>query len=445
MRALGYFRIDSAEQVEDCEKSFWNYCEAHNHQTIETFVDTTSETCSSYPEYEKLIEYIRQSGSAFLVVIPDATHIGENLEAVIRTFLHMESAGAKIVCQDEDMPDPIQGALSILGVGGVSKARSGRVREAMQDKAMQGKSLGRPPFGYRNGEDGTLSIVPEEASVVQLIFRLYTRDEMGMRLIVQHLNEREITTRRGGKWSVVSIREILRNTVYMGTYTRFGLRLPRSHEPIIDPKIFRKARDIARSRKPFGRVSRAMPFLLSGLVFCDYCGNKMMGVTRHQRWKNKSGGRKRNTYRYYQCQSRNNQSVCGYHTWREADLEGAVLAQIPMAAQAKQFRKASGSSRDLSSEEELGRIWEERAAAAERRFTQAIRKVASGAAKTDLLQRALTDLDNARAGAQRIHPPAEMDETLQKWDEIEFDEKRDFLLTHVGRIDVKDHMATVVL
>ena len=67
----------------------------------------------------------------------------------------------------------------------------------------------------------------------------------------------------------------------------------------------------------------AEPYLLSGIAFCDYCGNKMMGVTRHQRWTNKNGDRNRKTYRYYQCQSRNNQSVCGYHTWREADLEGA--------------------------------------------------------------------------------------------------------------------------
>ena len=33
-------------------------------------------------------------------------------------------------------------------------------------------------------------------------------------------------------------------------------------------------------------------------------------------------------YRYYQCQSRTNQSRCSYHTWRSTVLEEMVVAQI---------------------------------------------------------------------------------------------------------------------
>ena len=301
------------------------------HQPVELFGDLEAPDDREQSAYERLLGYIRDSEMEFLVTVPDASHLGNDLEAVARAFLALENMGCKVACQDDDLPDPLQNALIALGPAGASRTRSEKIRMSMQNRALRGKGMGRPPFGYRNGEDGTLEIVKGEAPVVELIFRLYTRDRMGMRLIVQHLNERGITTRRGGNWNVVSIRDILKNTVYIGTYTRFGLRLPGSHEAIIPREIFREAQDIVRERRPIGRVSQSEPYLLSGIAFCESCGNKMMGVTRRQLWRNKDGNRSRATYRYYQCQSRNNQSVCGYHTWREADLEGAVLAQIPLA------------------------------------------------------------------------------------------------------------------
>lgn len=452
MRALGYFRLDAISQVEgrvktvaDFNHEFETYCDLYLHQPVKTFGDLNAESDGIYPQYAELVEYIKQSGSNFLVTVPDSSHLGSDIETVTRSFLEIENAGAKVSCQDEDMPDPLQNALSMLGVTGISRTRSGKIRESMQEQAMRGKGLGRPPFGYRYLDDGVYEVVRDEAAVVELIYRLYTQDRMGMRLIVQHLNERGITTRRGGRWSVVSVRDILKNPVYIGTYTRFGLRLPRSHEPIIDTATFRAARDIVESRRPRGRVSRAEPYLLSGIAFCDYCGNKMMGVTRHQRWTNKNGNRNRKTYRYYQCQSRNNQSVCGYHTWREADLEGAVLTQIPMAIKAKQMDRLDADSRNGNVDEPLKAIWEERVKNAERRFLQAMRKTASGAADTDHLEEALGELDVARKGAERSENSVDVDDVLREWEELSFVNKRDFLITHVAKVEVSDHMARVIV
>ena len=453
MRAIGYFRADAPTQtngksksLEDFETDFQDYCDLNVHQPVKTFGDAEVSDDGKYVKYDEMLSYIRESSSDFLVAVPDAGHLGADLESVARTFLEVEDTGCKVSCQDDDLPDPLQNALRALGAPGVSKTRSGKIRESMQERALWGKALGRPPFGYRNGEDGKLEVVKDEAAVVELIYRLYTKDDMGMRLIAQHLNERGIETRRGGRWSVVSIRDILKNPVYIGTYTRFGLRLPGSHEAIIERSTFRAARDIASERRPRGRVSRAEPYLLSGIAFCDYCGNRMMGVTRRQMWRNRDGNRNRKTYRYYQCQSRNNQSVCGYHTWREADLEGAVLAQIPLAVKARRLdRLDSNGSGDSDADNPLRAIWQERVANAERRFVQAMRKTASGGAKTDLLAQAVSELDGARDGAKRAETPADVDETLRGWDGMSFTERRDFLLTTVAKVEVSDHMARVVV
>ena len=448
MRAIGYFRADAitytigpGKSSLDFRDEFAEYCEVNLHQQIKTFGDLNASGDGRYPQFDQMIEFIKESQSNFLVVIPDSSHIGNDLESVARMFIYLENNGAKVTCEDEDFPAPLQNAFHILGVTGISKTRSAKIKESMQDRALKGQGLGRPPYGYRNGDSGTLEIVKDETAVVELIFRLYTKEDMGLRLIAQHLNERDIQTRRGGKWNVVSIRDMLKNAVYMGTYTRFGLRLPRSHEPIIPAATFREAQDITRSRRPVGRVSRAEPFLLSGLVYCGYCDNKMMGVTRRQSWRNKDGKRHRGVYRYYQCQSRNNQSVCGYHTWRARLLEGTIVPQLGLALQAKQ--NDTPISRNGNQKPELEAVWEERVKNAERRFIHMMRKTARGAAKVDELAEYLTELDDTRASAKKVTSPEAYDKVLSRWDELPFDQQRDFLLTHVARIVVRDEMARV--
>ena len=106
-----------------------------------------------------------------------------------------------------------------------------RVKEAMKARAMKGEGLGRPPFGYRIGAGRRFEVVPEEAATVELIYGLYLEQNLGLRLITRYLNERGIKTRRGGMWNIIGIRDILRNHTYIGTYSRFGVRVPGSYHP----------------------------------------------------------------------------------------------------------------------------------------------------------------------------------------------------------------------
>jgi len=49
-----------------------------------------------------------------------------------------------------------------------------------------------------------------------------------------------------------------------------------------------------------------------------------LGVSRRQQWTTKAGEKKTGSYRYYQCESRTNQSACAYNTQRAAELEARV-------------------------------------------------------------------------------------------------------------------------
>ncbi len=443
MRAIGLFETSERDlrTPQEFESAFIDYCALKMHQPMTTFHGGLG----SEPAYGRLLDYMRSSGSEFLVVVPDATHLGADLEAVTRKLVELDSLGAVVACSDEERPEPLQNALQTLGVRGVSQTLSESISESMRAKAIEGQALGRPSYGYRIGRDGHLVVVPDEAEVVRRTYRLYTEEGLGVRLIAQRLNDEGTRTRRGGAWSLAAIHDLLRNPSYIGTSTRFGVRRPRAHPAIVTPETFRAAQDIARKRRPFRRAARRQPFLLSGLARCGYCGNRMMGVTRKRSWKRRDGQRVRAVYRYYQCQSRSNEGRCAYHTWREPILEDAVITELRDALRSRIPQAASdaGSSETRSSEREEPR--RRMADNAERRFLTAIRRAAQGELSTVALGEYLKDLDAARAALESTGRPCAYTGSVEEWDAMNAESRRAFLVENVRTVTVKDDGVAVAV
>ncbi len=446
MRAIGYFRLvneDDKQQGERLREDFQLYCERYLHQPVAIFGDEDvnpnggDDGRHRLPEYTRMLEYILNQKSNFLVVLPDTTHLGSGLEEVVRMVIEIEATGCKVTCDDDDLPDPLQNALNMVEATGVSKMRSERIKESMRKRAILGKGLGKPPYGYRNVPNSALEVVEEEAAIVRLIYDKYTGEGLGLRLIAQYLNEQGLKTRRGGRWNMVTLRDILRNPTYTGTYTRFGLRLPKVHEAIISAQIFRAAQDQTKSRRPSSRSANAEPFLLSGLAYCGYCDNRMMGVTRRQSWRRKNGQSARGVYRYYQCQTRNNQSLCGYHTWRAPALEAAALSQLRdvIDSTASVNGKHVGVAQRSNS---VQAMWDKRVKNAERRFLLNLKRAARGEFGLGAVQEHLKQLDKARINAVKWDRQWNVEETLLRWDALAFEEQQAFLMMHISKIVVHD-------
>ena len=439
LRAIGYFKLTCNENhsLEEMERQFVNYCTLNMHQPTERFISNVKNGEKDNSLFQQMVDYIRTSSSEFLIVIPDATHIGKDLESVARSIVELDQIGCKVSCYNEEFPDPLQNAFQTLGIKGISRTRSQRIKESMRARALQGQALGKPLYGYQISPNGNLEIIPEESKVVELIFRLYISDGLGLRLIVQHLNDREIPTKRGGMWNIVSIRDILKNIAYTGTYTRLGVRRPKVHEPIISSETFRAAQDQTKSRRPIGRVVYSKPFLLSGMIFCNSCGNKMMGVTRRQSWKKKDGRRSKQIYRYYQCQSRNNRSVCNYHTWKESVLEGTVFAQLKILLESKNLQFSSSSNIENDSYKKSIALKKTAVQHAEKRFVQAMKRTANGNLSIKILSEYIKELDTAKH-AMNGTAILDITETISNWDSLDIDTKKTFLSGHVSKISVGD-------
>ena len=437
MRALGYCRPDASDiEAERFDALFGEFCDANLHQPLQTFVDLGGGT----EQFASLLEFIRRSGSEFLAVVPDARHLGQDLEAVARSLIDIESTGSTVTCMDGEFPDPVQNAFQRLGIKGVSRTRSMRVSEAMRRRASQGKALGRPLFGYRIGDDGTLQVVPEQAAVVELIYRLYTSDGLGYRLIVQHLNERGITTRRGSPWNVVTVRTCCEIPSIPGPTTGLACGSPGSTRRSSRRRYTGRPRTgCAPAGRSDGYRDRSR-FLLSGLVTCARCGNNMMGVTRRQKWKRKDGRRSSGVYRYYQCQSRQNQGRCEYLTWRASLLESTVLSQLKDKIARSLLEAKLDAEKSSDRLAQARRRRGERVEAAERRLVSALRRVARAEIPLYLIGDYLKELDSLRrqaAQGDEAGPSGALDR-LRAEPAPAFEELRSLIEDNVERILVRD-------
>ncbi|MGQ9572513.1 MAG: recombinase family protein [Dehalococcoidia bacterium] len=338
MRAVGYFRETGGKQsLAEQSRAFLDFCRENGYEAVATFLDSTA-AGGEGAGYRQLVDLLKQQpGRGFtVVVISSLASLGRELREMARRYFQLASLGVQMMSL-EDSADPGSTLLSLWGEK-KDEQLGQKVQAAMRRKAVKGEVLGRPPFGYRVGPRRRLEVVPEEAAVVRYIFRLYLRDGLGIRLIARRLNEEGVRTHRNGLWSMVTVRDILRNRSYLGTYSRFGVRVPASHPALISGDDFRRVQERLNSRRRERGKRRVSLFLLSGLAYCGYCGNKMIGVSRRQRWQRRDGSEKWAEYRYYQCESRTNRSLCDYHTRRAGDLEEevrqALLGGEPLAVPA---------------------------------------------------------------------------------------------------------------
>jgi hypothetical protein len=337
-----------------------------------------------------------------------------------------------------------------------------RVRAAMRKKAVKGEALGRPPYGYRVGPRGRLQVVPEEGSVLRYIFRLYLKDGLGIRRIARRLNEEEIRTRRGSLWSMVTVRDLLRNRAYLGTYSRFGVRVPASHPPLISPEDFRRVQERLDQRRPKSSGRQATRFLLSGLAYCGYCENKMIGVTRRQSWRRRSDGEMRSAlYRYYQCESRTNRSLCDYHTRRAEALEEEVRrALLDSPAQAA----AAAEKAEEPTIEVQGKQLRDRMRRLDRRLEQFLDAAASGRLNGERLRSLSVEVASQRLTTEealaerqrraqmrateaerRQHQRDALARCREQWDQLTFPERYELLRQLLERIVVRDEGIQVSL
>ena len=192
-------------------------------------------------------------------------------------------------------------------------------------------------LGYTKGSDGLPEIVPEEAVVVRLIYRLFLYGKTPS-AIASYLTDEDIRTPSGKTvWRASVVESILTNEKYKGDallQKKFTVdfltkkqkvnegEVPQyyvanSHPAIIEPELFDLVQYEMKRRKADGRwTSCTHPF--SGKIFCGECG----GVYGSKVWHSNT------PYRavVWQCNEKHRGQHCTTTHFTEREMQSAFLA-----------------------------------------------------------------------------------------------------------------------
>lgn len=236
---------------------------------------------------------------------------------------------------------------------------SAEVVRGMTQKALQGGYQGSIAYGYIREKDDIPIVNQTEATIVKLIFDIFSRDGYGIATTARYLNEKGIKTRKGKLWDSCKVKYILSNPIYIGK-VRWNYKNPKGntsykpeeewiivdgkHEPIISNEQFNFVQQKIKECSKPGIKGVKLPHkhYLSGILKCAACGGNL---NYRSAWKGRAP--------YFVC--RNNQAgTCKCSQYTKVDkLESQFLIAFKDAIDNQLYKVEFEKPLDFSQAEYL--------------------------------------------------------------------------------------------
>jgi DNA invertase Pin-like site-specific DNA recombinase len=153
-----------------------------------------------------------------------------------------------------------------------------RVRRAMRQIAEQGRynGGGRRPFGFQRDR---VTLDESEAALLREAARRVLAGD-SLRGICTEWNGKEIRTSTGQEWVNTVLRRTLLSPRIAGFREHDGQLIPAVWPAILDRKTWEALRAILTDPARVTTKGAPARFLLTGLIYCGKCGNRMFGHRR---------------------------------------------------------------------------------------------------------------------------------------------------------------------
>ena len=321
----------------------------------------TGTSARKRPEFLRMIRLCKQK-KIDIILTKSISRFARNTVDCLNYIRALRELGIAVIFEKENINTlEADSEILITMLGAFAQAESesisANVRWGKRQAMREGKAIIQYDrlYAYQKGEDGKPQIIPDQAEVVQSIYKQYLAGA-SLRMIKDRLEAEQIPNAAGNaRWTITAVRSILSNEKYCGDVLlqksfvsdcinrkviRNTGQLPmylvqNHHEGIVDRKTFHAVQaEMARrnagkspSKKnaSTGMTSYASKYALSERLVCGECGT----LYRRCTWTCK--GQKRIVWR---CVSRLDygKKYCHHSpTLDEAPLQRAILAAINSA------------------------------------------------------------------------------------------------------------------
>ena len=283
------------------------------------------------------------AGKIDLIITKSISRFARNTVDTLTTVRKLKEKGIEVFFEKENIRTlDGKGELLITIMSSLAQEESRSISENVtwgQRKRFADGKVALPYgrfLGYKKGADDLPEIVPEEAAVVRLIYRLFLYGKTPS-AIAGYLTDEGIPTPAGKKkWGSKTVESILTNEKYKGDallQKRFTVdfltkkqkmnegEVPQyyvanSHPAIIEPEVFDLVQyEIGRRKKDGKWTSCTYPF--SGKIICGGCG----GIYGSKVWHSNTPNRTL----VWQCNEKHRGKHCSTPHLTDHNIENAFL------------------------------------------------------------------------------------------------------------------------
>ena len=299
MRAAIYARVSSAAQATEDKTSLAeqigemeSYCSDREYEIVARYQDIASGSTKRRFDFQRMLADAR-AGVFNVILCWKSDRLSRGIYPAAALMEVVEAYDVQL----EAVRDTIdQKTFAIYAAVGKIEIDNFKERATLGKRgaAKRGRiPSGTLPYGYRIGEDGGPEIHPDEAPIVQRIFREYVEEERLPVAIARGLTADATPRRNGskwGKWDSVFILSLLRRETYTGTWWYGRERhkitedgpvitaqprdqwIPIPFPLLIDQDMWDRAEKLRQKRKRTARRNTQTFYLLQHFMVCEECG-----------------------------------------------------------------------------------------------------------------------------------------------------------------------------
>ncbi|MBQ8903530.1 MAG: recombinase family protein [Oscillospiraceae bacterium] len=313
-------REDSIEgQLRECKA----FAERKGYTVVNVYADrAVSAKTDNRPEFQKMVKDSAKK-EFDIIIVWKLDRFSRNRADSLKYKSILMKNNVSVVSATETISEGAEGIILESVLEGMAEYYSvdlsEKVVRGMKENVLNGKSNGGPlTFGYMVNKDKYFEKNPDTAPLVTDIFNRYADGETIIS-IIDDLNGKGLTN-KGKKFTYHFVNGLLTNRRYLGEYSFLDVVNPNAFPPLVSEEVFKICRQRLDANKhkcgSFKKVEEK--FLLTGKIFCGYCGSTVAGT---------GGTGRSKVYHYYQCKSANRKR-CSKKAVAKKLIEEAVIEVI---------------------------------------------------------------------------------------------------------------------
>lgn len=349
-------------QIEECKR----YAELNDYNVINTYIDRAkSGTKDNREEFLKMIEDSKKKEFKYIIVYQLDRFARNRYDSAIYKK-ELKTRDIRVLSSRENITEDASGVLMESMLEGMAEYYSLELgQKVKRGMNYNGENFyyngGTVPLGFKlqeitiNIENSIKPIIKkkyildnEKASIVQKIFEMYANGSK-MVEIISTLNSLGVKTAYNKSFNKSSIRRILENKKYIGTYTYNGIETSDAIPRIVSDELFNRVQmELVKNGLAPSRNRAKNEYLLTGKLYCGDCKEKMTGTSGTSKTKE--------LHTYYICKNSKAHKNCTKKRIKKDYLEDLVVLFAKRTLTNENINKIAKKIVDIANNEQNNQV-----------------------------------------------------------------------------------------